>query len=721
MSTTQDMMRPPVEDVTHGLIERPANPNCLAGERPTGDIAVELERVFDDLSLRQPIAMYAAPDKRGTWYMVQQNGIIFTFNEDDQNRQRREVLDYSGVVNGGGELGLLGLAFHPNFAQNKKVYLSYTYDRGSDEYSRISEMLVDDTGNFDPSSERTLLDFEQPYKNHNGGMIGFGPDGLLYIAMGDGGSARDPLNSGQDTTTLLGAMLRIDVDRQRGDLPYAIPADNPFATSDVDRPEIYAWGLRNPWKFSFDIKTGELWTGDVGQGAQEEVNIIEPGGNYGWKIREGELCHENHPECDTRKDLIEPVAVYARSEGKSITGGYVYHGDAIPALQGQYVYGDFVSGRVWALGNDPVSGDYEPTVLFESSGLSISTFAQDPTSGELYIIDYDPRGNNGGAGIYRLVAREVNEDEPGRRDMPATLSATGCVRSDNPLQMAEGLIPYTPRAPFWSDGAEKTRHVALPDGATISTDAPTWTYPEGTVFVKHFNRNGRRLETRLFVRHDDGIWAGYSYAWRADQSDADLLRTGVVSTTFGEPWKYPSRAACLSCHNAAAGAVLGFESLQLAGHDTLYANGTRRADQLTTLSHIGLFDPALEPAQIETTDRLVDPHDEAASLDQRARAYLHSNCAYCHIEGGVARGDIRLDALTALADTRACDTVPELDDLGIMDARLIAPGDARRSVLWQRMNRRDSRQMPADAGLVQDARGIDLIELWINQLSSCTP
>jgi uncharacterized repeat protein (TIGR03806 family) len=713
-------MAPPFEDVEYGLLERPSNTTCLAGARPTGAIAVQLERAFEDVAMQQPIAAYQAPGEPEFWYVVQQNGIIFKFHEDANDRQRQEVLDYSAEITGGGELGLLGLAFHPDFAQNKKVYISYTYTAQGDYWSRISEMAVSADGSFDGSTERTLLDIKQPYKNHNGGMIDFGPDGMLYIAMGDGGSARDPLNSGQDTTTLLGAMLRIDINREQAPLPYGIPQDNPFASSDTDRKEIYAWGLRNPWKFSFDVRTGELWTGDVGQGAQEEVDVIKLAGNYGWKVREGELCHNNDPECDTRKDFIEPVAVYGRGEGKSITGGYVYHGERVPELQGKYIYGDFASGKIWALSNDPVTGDYEPVVMFETSGLSISSFAQDQGSGEVFIIDYDPRGSNGGAGMYRIAPRDVGEQE-GRRDMPATLSATGCVSANNPGRMVDGAIPYAPRAPFWSDGADKSRYIALPDGATITRGAQGWSYPEGTVFIKHFDRAGKRIETRLFVRHDDGIWAGYSYAWRADQSDADLLRTGAVSTAFGEPWKYPSRSACLSCHSASAGSVLGFESLQLAGHDALYAGGTRRADQLTTLDHIGLLSPALEPGDIAGAPELVDPHDDTQDMGARARAYLHSNCAYCHVEDGVARGDIRLGALTALSDTKACDVAPELDALGIPDARLIAPGAPERSVLLQRMKRRDARQMPSDAGLVQDARGVALIEAWISQLSSCEP
>jgi len=229
---------------------------------------------------------------------------------------------------------------------------------------------------------------DQPFLNHNGGQIAFGPDGLLYVGLGDGGSGGDPLGHAQDTSTLLGSILRIDVDRGT---PYAVPPDNPFAAGG-GRPEIFAWGLRNPWRWSFDRETGELWCGDVGQNRWEEVDRIRRGGNYGWNVREGAHCFAS-AECDSA-GLIEPVAEYSHDEGCSITGGYVYRGATLPQISGAYVYGDFCSGRIWGLFSAG-GGALAPRLLAES-GLQISSFAEDH-DGELYVVDY-------GGGIHRLAS-----------------------------------------------------------------------------------------------------------------------------------------------------------------------------------------------------------------------------------------------------------------------------------------------------------------------------
>lgn len=716
MADEQDMPLPdepdlgPPEDAMFGIDARPTNATCAPPARPRGEVDVELVRVLEDVSMTAPIGMYQAPGDPGRWYIVQQDGVIFSVAAEGA-RDRREVADLSDRVRFYKELGLLGLAFHPDFATNRRAFLHYTYQNDQDRpVTRISEVSADGDGVFNLGGERVIFEVEQPYENHNGGMIAFGPDGMLYIALGDGGSGGDPLGSGQDTDTVLGAILRLDVDRSSGERPYGIPEDNPFADGG-GAPEIYAWGLRNPWKFSFDLRTGELWAGDVGQREVEEVDLIERGGNYGWNIREGDQCYDGNPQCD-RGDLIEPVVVYGHDEGKSITGGYVYHGEAIEALAGKYIYGDFVTGRLWAVTYDD-EGEARPLELIASTGLAISSFAQDVETGEVYVLDYDPRGANGGAGVYKLVAGEGASDAA---PFPATLSQTGCFDASDPRRPAPGLIPYAPSAPFWSDGADKKRWIALPDGATIQRAGDRWEFPVGTVLVKEFSREGERIETRLFMRHDDGVWAGYTYAWREDQRDADLLRAGEVREVAGGPWKYPSRAECMGCHTPSAGFVLGFEAIQL-GQPTVYPATNRRAAQLDTLDHIGLFEPALGDDRSDLPS-LVDPFGDAP-LAERARAYLHSNCAYCHVEDGVARGDLRLGAARSLAETNACDVAPQLDDLGIADARLIAPGEPDRSVLLERMRRTDAARMPDNAGLLQDREGARLIRSWIYDLERC--
>ncbi|OGR28733.1 MAG: hypothetical protein A2139_05380 [Desulfobacca sp. RBG_16_60_12] len=274
----------------------------------------------------------------------------------------------------GSEEGLLGLAFSPDFAADGRVYLYYT--RGSPQPSVLSRFRVVN-GRLDEASERVLLEIPQPFSNHNGGQLAFGPDDYLYLALGDGGSGGDPQGNGQDLGTLLGSILRLDVS---GDSASA-PPDNPFVGRPGARPEIYASGLRNPWRFSFDQATGQMWAADVGQNRWEEVDLIVAGGNYGWNIMEGLECFQT-TTCD-RSGLQLPRTVYGREGGCSITGGYVYRGPSMPELNGWYVYGDFCSGKIWAL----KTADRSDPVLLTDTGLSISTFGELP-DGELLVITF---------------------------------------------------------------------------------------------------------------------------------------------------------------------------------------------------------------------------------------------------------------------------------------------------------------------------------------------
>jgi len=300
----------------------------------------------------------------------------------DGGLQADPFLDITDRVGAqGNEQGLLGIAFHPRFAENGFFYLDYTNRAGTTVVSRFQALA--DGMRADPASEKILLTIEQPYANHNGGSLAFGPDGMLYIGTGDGGSAGDPQGNGQKLTTLLGKLLRIDVD---GGDPYAIPADNPFADGQRGRGEIWAYGLRNPWRFSFDRLTGDLWIADVGQNAWEEINFQPagaPGGvNYGWNFREG--AHPYRGEPPAGLSLTDPVAEYPHPEGCSVTGGFVYRGEKLPEFYGVYLYGDYCNGRVWGLLRQP-DDSWQSRLLFET-GTYLSSFGED-ASGELYLLD----------------------------------------------------------------------------------------------------------------------------------------------------------------------------------------------------------------------------------------------------------------------------------------------------------------------------------------------
>jgi glucose/arabinose dehydrogenase len=339
--------------------------------------------------LSQPVFLTAPPGDLTRLYVVEKTGAVRILRND--TLLTTPFVNIGALVSRGGEQGLLSMAFHPAWAANGYVFLSYTDTLGT---SKVMRYAATGPEALDPASAVEILSVPQPYTNHNGGLIAFGPDGMLYVGLGDGGSGGDPLGNGQDRTTLLGSILRLDVE---GGLPYTIPADNPFAGQTGARGEIWAYGLRNPWRFSFDRSTGDLYIGDVGQSAREEVNVQPAGSaggeNYGWNVMEGSICY-NAATCETT-GLTLPVAEYTHAEGCSITGGYVYRGAAVAALQGRYLYADYCGGWVrsftWAGGAATDSRDW----LDLDPGSQVVSFGEDG-AGELYLMTL-------GGDLYRIV------------------------------------------------------------------------------------------------------------------------------------------------------------------------------------------------------------------------------------------------------------------------------------------------------------------------------
>lgn len=693
----------PVTRAPWGLEARPANPTCVAPEAPQPARGVRITRAFPRLRFSEPLLALQAPGDASRVYVVERAGRVLAFPNDEGAAQAEVVLDLRDAVDSSdAELGLLGLAFHPDFRKHGEVFLSYTRRVSGQRTSRLSRMVSRDGGRtLERASEQVVLEFDQPYSVHKGGHVAFGPDGFLYAGYGDGGGGGDPNRTAQDPRELLGKLLRLDVDGKR---PYAIPRDNPFARGG-GRPEIYALGFRNPWRWSFDRATGELWLADVGEKALEEVNRVTRGGNYGWSVMEGTRCFRG-AGCNG-PGLALPVLTYGRSEGVSITGGYVYRGARVPDLAGQYVYGDFGSGRVWAFDPGQPKGGGNPRLVAATS-LAVASFAE-LLDGELLVVDF------AGGGLHRVGA-----SAPGGGGGPAArLSQTGCVEPGAPARMAGGLVPYGVNAPLWSDGADKERFLAVPDGqAARLGEEGRLELPPGTVLVKHFDVAGRRVETRLFMRHPDGSWAGYSYAWDAAGTDAVLLEAGETrALPGGGSWTYPGRGECMQCHNAAAGYVLGLEVAQLAG-DFTYPGGVL-APQLDTLAHVGLLEGLTDDVRAAHPP-LARPEAAGAPAEARARAYLHANCAACHRPRGPGRGTADLRASTPLAAAGICEALPEATSgLGGADARLLVPGEPGRSLLSLRMHRRGAGQMPPLASDRVDAEGVALVDAWIRGLGGC--
>lgn len=352
------------------------NSDTLIVPGPAGD-SLHIVEAFPSLDFNRPVDLQNYGDDN--LFVVEQRGVIQVFHNDPDTESAAAFLDIRSVVDDrDNEEGLLGLAFHPGYLQNGYFYVNYTTSHGTTRISRF-EVDVQNPTVAVPSSEFVLMEFTQPFGNHNGGQLAFGPDGYLYIAVGDGGSGGDPQGNGQNTSTLLGSILRIDIDNPTENLNYGIPTNNPFAGNQSGaREEIFAYGLRNPWRISFDAETGLLWTGDVGQNEFEEIDIIENGGNYGWRIMEASDCFQS-ASCD-QSGLIEPYYHYLHDDGNaSITGGVVYRG-SIASLAGRYVYADYVSGRIWAL----ESGSMNPeNQLLYDTNHRITTFGTDHLQ-ELY-------------------------------------------------------------------------------------------------------------------------------------------------------------------------------------------------------------------------------------------------------------------------------------------------------------------------------------------------
>ncbi|MBL8924469.1 MAG: PQQ-dependent sugar dehydrogenase [Myxococcaceae bacterium] len=717
-----------VNDGGFGYLTRPANPTCIAPPRPTNPTNVQLVRAFPNITFNQPLLLMQAPGDPGRIFVMQRGGTVRSFPNVPTAQQTDVTNVISITVDTAGEGGLLGMAFHPQWATRKELFLSYTRTGrggGVPLISVISRFRSTDNGlTFNPASEERLLELDQPFSNHNGGMIAFGPDGFLYIGFGDGGSGGDPNNAGQLLNTNHGKFVRIDVDVpfvNDGGVRYGIPPTNPFASTGVPCnqttssrtvdggsvvrcAEIYAWGVRNPWRWSFDQGTGQLWAGDVGQGVWEEVDVITNGGNYGWRTCEGFYRQGSSTNLCNTPGHLDPVVAYDRSMGNSITGGYVYRGTAAPGLVGRYVFGDYGNGAIYAIREDPMTGARSIETIGSTSGLA--SFGQ-TLDGEVYTLNLF----NGTISRFQQASADA-----GVVAFPARLSQTGCFTSTTPTQPVPALIPFAVNSQLWSDGALKERSFAIPDGTTIALQPDgDFDFPNGTVTVKTFSLGGQKIETRLLVRHSDGQWAGYTYEWRADQTDADLLPAGKTKVVGSQTWLYPSRGQCMTCHTAAAGRSLGPELAQLNSAITWPRGVT--ANQLETLAALGYFSGPL-PAPAPLLPRLPDPLGASGTVEERARSYLHSNCSNCHRMGAVPGPQDFRYALT-FRQTNVCNVMPTSGNAGVPGALLFAPMDPSRSLISIRTKALNVFRMPPLGSSVVDAQGTALLDAWINSVTSC--
>lgn len=691
--------------VVNVIFPRESNASCVPGEEIGSPAVTTIEASFPNLpALASPLAMVQPENDSTFWLIALRSGRIVQIDNDPNASQLNQALDIQNQVTTVFEMGLTGLAIHPEYPGDNRVFVIYN-DVNQNGRSTLSSFSINtNTYVIDQNSEDVLLTLDQPADNHNGGDLAFGADGMLYASFGDGGADR---NQSQNLYNLLGSVIRIDVSTT----PYSIPTDNPFfnvgltACTSGERmagdtstcPETYAYGFRNPWRFSFDQQTGELWVADVGQSTFEEVDRVIAGGNYGWPIMEADSCF-NASTCNMQ-GLELPVTQYPRSVGVSTVGGYVYRGTESPSLAGNYIWGDTFSSEFLSVpANASIGSDFE--TRFNSQRV-IASMAQG-NDGEIYLLNFD---GGAGDGIYKVV----DNGSQSVASMPDNLSETGCFNTQTKTSEA-GVFDYDINSILWSDGALKTRSLALADNDQITLLADgDFDFPTNSILIKHFLNGATYIETRLLVNHESG-WAGYSYEWNDEQTEAVLLADGKQKDVGDFIHTFPSPGECFLCHSNAANTSLGIEISQLNKLDDI--NSVNYLDRLSDAEYFTTMIDSEDQNQLFSLD------DVSATLDQKARSYLHSNCSGCHRPDATA-GFIDLRFNTSLQNTNLCDVAPTEGDLGVPNARRISLGNADASVLFLRMQTLDSNRMPPLASLIEDTQATGLIADWINGLSSC--
>lgn len=711
-------------------------PLALSAEGP------HWENLWEDVDFDSPVVVTAPPGETNRLVVVERTGLVHVITNlaaptksvflDLRRRLHSSYL----------EAGVLGLAFHPGYATNRQFFVFRTVlepmpdggERLMDVLSRF-ETFADDPDRADPASELRLFTQEDWNDAHNAGDLKFGPDGYLYVTVGDEtppageqDGTRQPLQGG-----FFAAVLRLDVDQRPGSLPpnphtnplqgYTVPSDNPFHGLDhyfghpLDpfrvRTEIFAYGFRNPWRMTFDPGTGELIVGDVGGAMFEELNLVRPGGNYGWPFVEGVTNTTSVVFAPAGFQSDPPLYAYAHrnatNQGNSIICGEFYRGTAIPALAGRLIFADCRSGHTWALerggGIVPASAGW----LCTEPGLV--TFGVDPRDRELLAANY----RTGRLMKLRPAAGDS------RSTVPPTLAETGVFTDLAQLTVAPRVHEYTINAPFWSDHAIKRRWVSVPtEGpAPVETEAGGIAYPPGTVWVKHFDlelvvgesASRRRLETRLLVQGTNGFY-GVTYRWGESRTNAWLVPEAGLDETFvirdgdlerTQIWHYPGRSECVRCHNALSGPALGYSPGQL---DRSFTDALGTGSQLERLRGLGQLPATLTSAAVGNA-ALIDPHDESRPLEQRVRSYLASNCASCHVPG-------RLVDTGASWDARL---QTPLEATGLLDGRLVAAQDLWNSRLYLLVARYyDDLVMPLLGSNVRDEFSVALLEQWILSL-----
>jgi glucose/arabinose dehydrogenase len=733
---------------------------------------------YPKLKVKFPVVVAHQPGSDRLWTVTQPfpwgKCEILRFIDDPDVDRYETLMPFDGIV--------YSIEFHPKFRQNGFVFVGRTGPWGdAARRSQIARYKVDPNPPYAVNLKSETVIIEWPSAGHDGAAMAFAADGTLFVSSGDGSGGSDTLLNGQNLTGLQSKILRIDIDHPDPGQHYSVPKDNPFVSQPGVRAETWAYGMRNPWRMAIDARNGNLWVGQNGQDLWESIYLIEKGANYGWSLFEG-----GHPFNLTRKQgphpISKPIADHGHAEARSLTGGIVYYGKRFANLSGAYVYGDYSTGKLWAIRineNKQITSHQE----IADTTAQPTSFALD-SKGELLISD------SGGHRFCRLAPVPAGT---GRSDFPRSLSASGLFKDVKRHALADGVVPYSVNSELWSDGAYKERFIAIPhksgDRRIGYTIGGGWYFPDETILIKSFaiereagNPASRRwIETRFFTKQE-GEWAGYSYMWNEDQTDATLVESPGLDRDYEIrdaktdagvrtlKWRYPSRTECMICHSRAANYVLGVQTPQMnRGHD-FRAIGGPIDNQLRNLEHLGMLrvnyvgettqafrDEAVKRAltpeatakfmeqhevnRLQRRDeypdssllavspkflpKLANPLDTSADLNARARSYLHANCAHCHVKDGGGNALMEMEFNRPPEQMQLFDVDPMHGRFEISNGKLVARGDPDRSILLRRMSGRltdgHNGQMPPLATNVRDESAVALMKQWISQLPAVAP
>jgi len=743
---------------------------------PAGSWA--LADAFPNITFTDPVRMVKDPLSANFVYIVCRNGEVWRipFSAAATTAQKVKVLDRTANTWGYWDAGMMSIAFHPDFGvpgnpSRGYFYVSYQYSPNlsmntgvsSPSYMRLSRFTIPD-GQLvaNPASEFVMIQQYDRHNWHNGGQMFFGPDRFLHLAIGDEGDSNDSFNVTQKINNrLFSGILRIDVDqnsnrshpirRQPAQITppngwpasftqgYGIPNDNPWLDpAGGVLEEFWTIGTRSPHSMSFDHETGDVWIADVGQGTREEITIARKGGNHQWPYKEGAAPGPKAKPATIIGTEVPPLFDYSRSMGGCVIGGIVYRGSLhAGALTGKYLFGDHNTKALYALArveSGPATAEFLTSVLRNGGNKQgLSGICEGPDN-EVYFMELGSNGTDTGK-IYRLIRNGTPVPDP-----PKFLSQTGAFTNLSTLTPVAGLIPYEVNSPLWSDGARKQRWIAIPNNGTHDTaaervtysDEGSWSFPIGTVVVKHFTlpvdeRNPsleKRLETRFFINGTDGVYYGVTYRWNDAGTDAELLPGGAsrdltVTQTDGstrnQRWDFPSRSDCRTCHTSGADNVLGVRAYQIA-KDMNYPLTGRTSNQLATWNALGIFGSSFGTRDPSTVPAAVDPQNPHASLDSRVKSYLAANCSHCHQPAGVSANfdasfNIPLSAQGIVGGVinRPLQTSSE---------RVVSPNDLANSIMHSRMAVVGTNQMPPLGKNLVDQKAVALLADWIRGMDS---